>query len=308
MQFPFGANSAFVANWQALPGNFRGILWGLLAALAFSCMQVVIKEAGQTLPVWQILLLRSAIALAFIAPAAHRVGLVGLRTSRPRAHILRALLGFGGISTLVLSLKHLDLTIVATLGFSSTFFVILFAALFLGERIVRDRTMATAVGFIGVLICLNPGPGGFDPWALVMLASAVFAAGVHTAIKSLTGTERPTAILFWSYVGAMVLSAVPSWLTWVTPTLTELLLVAAMAACTTLGQICMVQALQAGEAVAVAPCSYTRILYATGFGFFLFGELPAWSTILGATVIIGSTLYLALRERRAPLPKDEPAR
>ena len=83
---------------------------------------------------------------------------------------------------------------------------------------------------------------------------------------------------------------------------------AAMAACTTLGQSCMVLALRAGEAVAVAPCSYTRILYATAFGFFLFGELPAWSTIVGATVLLGSTLYLALRERRAPLPKAEPAR
>lgn len=308
MRFPSAANSVLVVRWGALPGNFRGILWALLAALAFSCMQVVIKEAGQTLPVWQILLLRSLISLAFIAPAVFQAGVTSLKTTRPRAHATRALLGFGGISTLVLSLKHLDLTIVATLGFSSTFFVILFAALFLGERIVRARTLATVIGFIGVLICLNPGAGGFDPWALVMLASAVFAAGVHTTIKSLTGTERPTTILFWSYFGIMALSAIPAYFTWVEPSWRDLALIGALAVCTTLGQSCIVLALRAGEAVAVAPCSYTRILYATGFGFFLYGALPALSTVLGASIIISSTLYLAVRERRSALPKDEPAR
>lgn len=294
---------ALSERWGALPGNFRGIVWALAAALAFSCMQVAIKEAGQDLTVWQILVIRSAFALVFISPAIWRVGVASLATQRPKMHIFRALLGFGGISTLVLSLKHLDLTIVATLGFSSTLFVILFAALFLGERIVRDRTVATVIGFVGILICLKPGPSGFDPWALVMLGSAVFAASVHTAIKSLTGTERPTTILFWSYVGIMILAAIPCWLTWVAPTAADIVMVGAIAVCTTVGQTCMVMSLRAGEAVAVAPCSYTRIIYATLFGFFIFGELPAWSTFAGAAVIVGSTLYLALRERRAPLPK-----
>jgi len=293
-------------RWSRLPGNFRGVIWALLAALAFSLMQVAIKEAGKTLPVWQILVLRSAIALAFVTPVVARAGFSTLRTSRPKMHIFRSLLGLGGISTLVLSLKHLDLAIVATLGFTNTLFVIVFAWAFLGEKIVRDRTLATVVGFIGVLICLNPGPEGIDLWALVMLASAVFAAGVHASIKSLTRTERPTTILFWAYVGILVLAAGPAAYTWVQPTLYDLIAVAGMAACTTMGQTCMVMSLRAGEAVAVAPFGYTRILYATAFGFFLFGEIPAWTTFAGAAVIVAATLYLALRERRQPLPK--PAR
>ena len=291
------------ARWAALPGNFRGIVWALIAALAFSCMQVAIKEAGRTLPVWQILVLRSALALLFIFPAIWRAGFASLATKRPKMHIFRTCLGFGGISTLVLSLQHLELTIVATLGFSSTLFVILFAWAFLGERIVRDRTIATVIGFIGVLICLNPGPEGVNPWALVMLGSAVFAASVHTAIKSLTGTERPTTILFWSYFGIMCLSAIPCALTWVEMTTADMAMVGLMAVCATAGQTCMVMSLRAGEAIAVAPCSYTRIIYATLFGYFIFNDLPAWSTLAGAAVIVASTLYLALKERRAPLPK-----
>ena len=294
----------FAARWQALPGNFRGVIWALLAALAFSCMQVAIKEAGKGMPVWQILALRSAIALVFIFPVIKRAGFCSLRTRRPKLHLFRTLLGFGGISTLVLSLQHLDLAIVATLGFANTLFVILFAWTFLGERILRDRTLATMAGFVGVLICLRPGPEGVNLWALVMLSSALFAAGVHTSIKSLTRTENSVAILFWSYVGGFTLSVIPAVFTWVQPTLLDLVMVALMAACTTLGQTCMVMSLKAGEAVAVAPFGYTRILYASLFGFFLFGEIPAWTTFAGAAVIVAATLYLALRERRPRLPKE----
>lgn len=290
--------AALQSRWRTLPGNLRGIIWALLAALAFSGMQVAIKEAGKTLPVWQILVLRSAVALVFIFPAVNRAGLANLRTSRPKTHIFRTCLGFGGISTLVLALKHLDLAIVATLGFTNTFFVILFAWAFLGERVVRDRTIATAFGFVGVIICINPGPDGVDVWALVMLASAVFGAGVQTTIKSLTRTEPPTTIMFWSYVGIMTLAAIPCWLTWAPLAWSDFALIVGMAVCTTLGQTCMVMSLRAGEAVAVAPFGYTRILYATLFGFLIFGEIPAWTTFAGAAVIVASTLYLALRERR----------
>jgi len=290
--------AAILPGWQALPGNFRGIIWALLAAFAFSCMQVTIKQVGQNLPVWQILVLRSALALAFILPAVSRAGIGSLKTSRPMAHVLRSCLGFGGISTLVLSLQHLDLTIVATLGFANTLFVIVLAWAFLGEKILRDRTLATMTGFIGVIICLRPGPEGVDIWALVMLASAIFAAGVHTMVKSLTNTERPTTILFWAYVGILTLAAVPCALTWEEMSLTDLALIAAIAAFTTMGQSCMVMSLRAGDAVAVAPVGYVRILYATIFGYLLFSEVPAWSTFFGASVIIAATLYLAVRERR----------
>ena len=296
--------TGFTARWETLPGNFRGVIWALLAALAFSCMQVAIKEAGKGMPVWQILTLRSAIALVFIFPVVKRAGFASLRTQRPKLHLFRTLLGFAGISTLVFSLKHLDLAIVATLGFANTLFVILFAWAFLGERILRDRTLATMAGFVGVLICLRPGPEGVNLWAIVMLSSALFAAGVHTSIKSLTRTESPITILFWSYVGGFILSAIPTAFTWVQPTLLDLVMVAAMAACTTLGQTCLVMSLKAGEAVAVAPFGYTRILYASLFGFFLFGEIPAWTTFAGAGVIVAATLYLALRERRPRLPKE----
>lgn len=307
MTFLATSKQALQARWSALPGNFRGALWALLAALAFSGMQVAIKEAGQTLPVWQILVLRSLLALVFILPVIRRAGFSSLRTHRPKMHAFRALLGFGGISTLVISLQHLDLAIVATLGFANTLFIIVFAWAFLGERIRRDRSVATVVGFVGVVICLRPGPEGIDPWALVMLASAVFAASVHTAIKSLTATERPTTILFWSYVGILILSAVPCYFVWTPPSLFDLALVGAMAACTTLGQTCMVLSLRAGEAAAVAPFGYTRILYATLFGFLLFGEIPEWTTFAGAAVIIAATLYLAVRERRRPLQSEDRA-
>lgn len=299
--------SSAQAHWRALPGNFRGAIWALIAALMFSGMQVSIKIAGQNLPVWQILVLRSLIALCFILPAIQRQGFHTLRTSRPKVHLLRALLGFGGISTLILSLKHLELGVVATLGFTNTLFIVLFAAIFLGEKILRNRTIATAVGFVGVIICMQPGPEGFNEWTLVMLLSALFAAGVSTSVKSLTRTERPTSILFYSYVMIMMLALGPALYSWATMTWADAVTVALMACFATAGQTCMVMSLRAGEAVAVAPFGYTRILYAMIFGFLLFGELPTWTTLLGAAVIIASTLYIAIKERGGGLQPKKPS-
>ena len=94
----------------------------------------------------------------------------------------------------------LPAALVTTLSFSRTLFVIVLAALFLGERVRWRRTTATLVGFGGVLICLDPGAGAFDPWTLVALLGAFATAGVATSIKRLTETESPLTIVVLSYL------------------------------------------------------------------------------------------------------------
>jgi drug/metabolite transporter (DMT)-like permease len=170
------------------------------------------------------------------------------------------------------------------------------ALLFLGEKLNVRRALATVVGFAGVVITMRPGgEDGFDPWILVALGSALFAAGVSTTIKNLTRTEAPITILVWAYSLMTLLAAGPALYYWRTPTLPELGIVAVIGVFTTLGQSCMVLGLRAGDATAVAPFDYTRLLYATAIGFFAFGEVPTLATFAGSAVIVGSTLYIALQ-------------
>jgi len=287
-------------RWQAVPGNIRGAAWIMLAAVWFTGMAVAIKITGQTMTPWQIVLLRSLMALVIISPMLARQGFDKVRTQRPRLHFLRVVLGFCGITTLVFAITHLELALVTTLGFTRTLFVIVLALVFLDETLNVRRATATVAGFLGVVICMEPGGGdGFDPWVLVALASAFFAASVSTTIKHLTRTEAPITILVWSYTLMALLAAGPAWWFWRLPTAEELAVIAVMSVLTTLGQSCMVLGLRAGDASAVVPFDYTRLLYAAAIGFLFFAEVPTLATFLGALVIVASTLYIALRTGKA---------
>jgi drug/metabolite transporter (DMT)-like permease len=291
--------NALSAKWVALPGNIRGVIWIMLSAFWLTGMAVSIKIAGETLSAWQIVLLRALIALVFVSPALARQGFGKLRTNRLRVHILRSVFGFGGIVSLVFAVTHLELALATTLGFTRTLFVIVLALMFLGERLNAKRAIATIVGFCGVVICTQPGSGGeVSLWVLVGLSAAVFAAAVSTTIKNLTRTESPITILVWSYFIMGSFAAVPAILTWKTPDLREVVIILVMAVFSTLGQTCTVLGLRAGEATAVAPFDYSRLLYATAAGFFIFTEVPTLATFIGAAIIVASTLYIAMQNAK----------
>jgi drug/metabolite transporter (DMT)-like permease len=299
-------------RFNALPGNIRGALWILLASLGFSAMAVCIKAVGQTVNVWTLVFLRSIIALLILSPAIVQTGPGVMRTRIPGTHITRSLLGMCGMTGFFMAITHLEMALATTLGFTRILFLIVLAIVFLGERIRWRRTIATLVGFCGVLICIQPGAETFDPWTLAGLAGALFAAGVTIMVKRLTRTEAPLTIMVWSYIiMGLCSAALLPWM-WHTPNWQELGLIAASALFSTWGQSCMVQGLRAGEATMVAPFEYTRLLYAAALGVALFGEWPAVNTWIGGGVIIVSTAYIGIREtrlararrRRQPRPRN----
>ncbi|MEM7252864.1 MAG: DMT family transporter [Pseudomonadota bacterium] len=288
----------FVRAWVTLPGNVRGALWTLLAAVGFTGMTVCIKYAAQTMPVWEIVVLRALFAVILLSPAIIRAGRPLWQTNRWPGHILRSVFGLCGVTTMMWSIAHLDLALATTLGFTRALFMILLAVLFLGEVIRWRRSLATLVGFGGVVLCMQPINAGIDPWILVGLVAALFAAGVTTMVKRLTTSEPPLRIIVISYILIGVMALVPASLVWKAPTFTELAFIALMSGFSAWGQTCMVHGLRAGEATAVVPFEYSRLVYAAAIGFALFGEIPSLWTWLGAMVIVLSTLYIALREAK----------
>jgi drug/metabolite transporter (DMT)-like permease len=221
-----------------------------------------------------------------------------LRTERFGLHLLRSSFGLLGIVSMFFALKHLDLALVTTLGFARILFMIGCAVLFLGEVVRWRRSLATVVGFIGVVVCMRPGESGFEPWTLMALGTALMGAGVTTTIKKLTRTEAPLTITSYAYLMMGAVAIPPAFFVWHAPSPEELGAVVAMAAFSTMGQTCVVYALRAGEVTAVTPFEYSRLLWAVAFGYLLFAEVPAASTWLGGAIIVASTLYIALREGR----------
>jgi drug/metabolite transporter (DMT)-like permease len=178
------------------------------------------------------------------------------------------------------------------------------AIVLLKERIGPRRWAATAVGFAGVLIVLQPGAEAFSLGGLLAIGSALLFALSMCIIKLLSKTETPTQIVFYMNLIMTPLSLGPAIVFWSFPSWIELGLLIAIGLIAVLGHFSMARALSLAEASALMPLDYTRLPFAILIGYFAFGEFPGVWTWVGGTIIIGSALYIARREmrvRKAPI-------
>jgi len=298
--------SAMLAYWRGLPANSRGILAMLAAAFGFSCMAVFVKIAGETLPTAQVVFFRCVFGLLFLAPALHRIGWrKSFATDRPQLHGLRALVGLCAMGCFFYALARAPLADVTALSFAKPLFVIGFAVLFLGEVVRWRRWTATAVGFLGILIMIRPGGEGFDPDTLAALAGAACVAAAVILVKKMAATESHITTLAWFAAVATAATAIPAALVWVPPTPELWLMGALIGLLGVVSQSCIIASYRTGEASAVAPFDYSRILIAAVFGVILFNEWPDVWTLVGAAVVIASTVYIGQREARLRMSKKE---
>lgn len=299
-------------RWLILPGNVRGAIWILLASLLFTIMSAMVKSVGARLDSFEIGFFRCAFGLLAVLPFMLRAGPAAFQTRRPVMHLMRGLLGTTAMFCGFYALTHLPLAEATAIGFASSLFVIVLAVLFLGEAVRWRRWTATVVGFVGVLVMVGPGGHGLDPAMLVALFGTLCVATVSVVIKRLSATESPLSIVFSFGVVSTVVSAAPAAMVWQTPTADELALLVLIGAIGTAAQSCGIRGFRAGEATAVAPFDYSRLLFAGVLGYAIWGDVPTTYTLAGACLIVASTLYIARREaalaRRAasetgPAPK-----
>jgi len=307
-----GRGGALARRWTALPGNVRGAVWITLSALSFTLMAAVIKLLGAALSSFEIAFFRSLFGLAFTLPFCLKAGPAAFATRRLPMHLGRAACGVTAMFGGYYGITHLPLADATAIGFTKTLFMIVLAVLFLGERVRRRRWMATAAGFAGAVLMLRPGGEGPVFAVLAALAGAAAVSGSVVFVKKLTASERPATILFYYGVISTLVAALPAAAVWRTPSMGELALLATVAGFAVAGQFLAIRGYGAGEATAVMPFGYARLIFAGLIGFLFFAELPdAWS-LAGAAVIVASTLYIGLREaakgRRGPLgdPDSQP--
>ncbi|MCW5773305.1 MAG: DMT family transporter [Rhodospirillaceae bacterium] len=280
--------------WAALPPNARGAVWMLLAVLAFSFNNIAVKQLAAALDPVQVMFLRGAVMSALMLPVAWHSR--ALATRRLGAHLSRSLLGTAGAYLFILALTLAPLADVIALSFSRALFIIVLAVLLLGETVGWRRWTACAIGFIGVLVMVRPGFGALNLGLVAATCDAVLSAGVALTLKSLGRTERPQTVVFYYGLFSTVLTAIPALLVWRAPSAGAWLLVGVTGLLATAGQVAMTRAWIEGEASVVAPLAYTQLVLSGGLAFLFFGESPDRLALLGAAIIVASTLYIALRE------------
>lgn len=282
--------------WLSKPGNVRGAVWILVAALFFSIGVVFIKDVGQRIHITQILFVRQCVMFLTVLPI-----LVGgfpevLKTEHFPIHMARVFLALVAMLTGFSAVIHIPLAQATAIGFARTFFITLFAIMILKETVGVRRWSAVLVGFVGILIMVRPDADGLNGWALGAVVGAAAAGMVMIILRYLSQFERPMTILSYQviFVGALILPAAIYY--WKVPTQEEWLLMLGIGITSFFGQWCNIRAFRVGEATAIASLDYTRLIYATLFGAIFFSEWPTFETFLGAFIIIGASLYTVLRE------------
>ncbi len=274
-----------------------GIGLMVIAVGCFASMNMFVKLIGNAYHPLEAVFFRNTLAAFMVIPFVLFSGGLGtLKTKRPLGHALRALAGVAGNASFFAAYTYVALADGMTVAMSVPIFATLFAIPLLGERVGWHRWAAILVGFGGVLIALNPTAGAISPGSLFALSGTVFWALTIIFVRKLSTTESPyTIVFYYMATGSVIATCIMPWV-WVTPTPQVLLLYLCTGIVGGLGQIAMTFALKLAPASVVSPFEYTQIAWALMFDLVLWGVAPASTTILGATVVIATGLYIFRRE------------
>lgn len=285
------------ATYGRLSANMRGALWMLASAITFTLMTSLIKYLGADYSPALQTFYRQAAGLLVLAPIIVRDPVGAFRTSRPGILLFRSLAGTLGMVLAFWAYQEMPLAEANALSFTRTLWIVPLAIFVLGEKIGPWRLGATLVGFGGVLIMLQPSIANAVGWpAAAALSSAALFAMTITGMKVMTRDHSVTVLMVWSAVLGFVLSIPLAVTEWRWPDPVDLALLAAMGVLGLVTQVCYIKGMALGDAAAMAPIDYTRLVFAILFGLVLFHEIPNLVTMLGALVVIGSTLVITLRD------------
>jgi drug/metabolite transporter (DMT)-like permease len=190
------------------------------------------------------------------------------------------------------------------IGFTGPIFIMLGAAWFLGEPMRKDRWIAAAIGFAGVLLVVTPKMSGTGGWYnLVMLASSPIFAASFLITKHLTRTEKSSVIVMWQSITVTLFSLPFALLNWQQPTLWQWAGFFVTGVLGTVGHYCLTQAFSVADISATQSLRFLDLVWASILGWLVFSDVPSKWTWIGALVILVSTVWIARREgRRKELP------
>ncbi len=296
--------------------ELRGILFKVISVSIFVAMATCIKAASANVPPGETVFFRSFFAIPVILVWLwwrHELT-SGLATKNPLGHLWRGLVGTSAMGLGFTALGLLPLPEVTAIGYAAPVLTVIFAAMFLGEKIRAFRLSAVALGLVGVIVILSPRLSVASAetanqletiGAIIMLMGAVMMALAQVFVRKLVGTESTAAIVFYFSIAATALSFITLPFGWVVPNLTDTGLLILAGILGGIGQIFLTQSYRHADTSVVAPFEYTSILLAVIVGYSFFGEIPTSTTIAGVALVIIAGLIIIYRERQLGLERQK---
>jgi drug/metabolite transporter (DMT)-like permease len=295
---------------------FAAIALKVVATLFFALMDAFARFAGQTVPVGEVVFFRSVfgtlpVVIYFFCRGQLRTV---LRTGRPIGQGIRGLLGAGGMFSNFASLARLPVADVMAIYFFSPLITVALAALILREQVRIYRWLAVFVGLFGVMLTLAPhlsiGQAGAISAAaalgcLFAVLCAVFDAGAAIQVRRLTASETTASIVIYFSLICMLAGLCTLPFGWIWPSGEELAALCLIGILGGISHLFLTESFRYAPASATAPFDYVAILWAIGFGYMMFGEVPGGLVLTGAAVVVGAGLFVLWRERQLRLRRRE---
>ena len=279
-----------------LSKNQLGFLYMFVSICAFSVMDLIVKWS-ENYPVGEVLFFRGfcgMIPIFFLIPTERYFNFY--KTNRPFLHFKRCVSGLVAIVAIFIALRKLPLATVVSITFAAPIFTTIMSILFLSEKVGLYRWLAVLVGFIGVLIISEPG---FSSLNLYYIYPIIFCLGlsyVAIAIKQLSSTEPVWLIGLYFSFSIMIMSFFTLPQGWIMPNLKDLFLLCMVGILGGLANLWLTQSYKFAEVSLVTPLKYLALIFAIFFGYMFWDEMPTTKTLLGAALVIISSIIIFRRE------------
>jgi drug/metabolite transporter (DMT)-like permease len=282
------------------------IFYMVLSGAVFSGSNAASKWLIATYPIGEVLFARTLVGLltlgAFILPV---TGLAVYRTSRLRAHAMRACSQVGSQTMLLIAFSLMPLAGAIAIMFSSPIFSTLASSYFLHEKVGPVRWAVLFVGFLGVLVIANPGADTFQVGALFAFGNAVLFGTVVAGVRGMAATESANTLVMCQLTILSAVYAFALLFGFVMPTGFDALIMIASGVGNGGAQYLWTRAIHLAPTSAVVPFQYIQLVWAILLGFAIWGDLPTVGLLLGSAVVICSGLFLFWHETRR-MPVAEP--
>lgn len=286
---------------NATTQNTRLGIWLMVATtLVFAAQDGVSRHLAGEYNVMMVVMIRYWFFAAFVIALAARAdgGLrAAVRTKYPKLQVLRGLLLITEICVMIAGFVVLGLVESHAVFASYPLLIAALSGPILGERVGWRRWAAIGVGFLGVLVMLQPGSGVFSVWLLVPLASAFMFAVYGLLTRYVARGDAASVSFFWTgVVGAAGMTVVGIWF-WEPMSAADWGWMMALCCSAVLGHWLLIRAYAVAEASAVQPFAYLQLVFASGIGIVVFDEDLRSNVAIGAAIVVAAGLFTLWRQR-----------
>ena len=280
-----------------LSKNQLGFLCMFLSVCFFSVMDLIVKWS-ENYPLGEVIFFRGffgLIPILFLIPNKKLKNFY--YTTRPGLHFLRCLSGLIALAAIFLALRELPLATVVSITYAAPIFTTLMSIFFLSERVGKYRWLAVLIGFIGIVIISEPGFTSLNIYYFYPVIFCIGLSYVAIVLRQLSTTE-PIWLIGFYFSFSITISSFFTLLgtNWIVPSLVDFILLSLIGILGGVANLLLTQAYKLSEVSLVTPLRYLALLFAIFFGYIFWDELPTYKTLVGAFLVIFSSIIIYRRE------------